>query len=594
MLAWTSIASVSASASANTTEMSVSNDSDAFDTLSLAETDFLSDFELVDIDHDDVRFFASSSVGSDVASIASDVETTPPSPQMDASQFHFPDPASVFQGEQLSLESSSMYTISATSPLVNDASVLLPTSEPQSHQHHVQLSAASATDLGMIEKMDFMFQPEQKQVGPSLPYRSFASMRRSKSVWLVALLAAMLLGFRSSTLLGLTNLAPIVHHPKFASPSQIPATSSTILSARTPPSLALAANPSPSSIVIGKARKPSPDAQCSCSSSSRIRSVALQKTSATSKSLSILGWSSVQSSTLRNAARSSSLGAKHPRGKRYDAHAAQMAFNTYPNLPVFPSLSASSYLENATTMTWAFWLTELSHVYQRSLQPAILAAKEQAYHAARLVQRYHEQQILPTFADLRQQAFYAAHQTAEFTSRCNREQVRPAFDFVHEHATQTAQRTAKYHQTVLSPAFVQVRRQAAEAAKTTCEELHKAAKRTARMASQYRQQQLGRGFVSFCQQAAESAQSTAKYREQAVVLALAQLRLQAVEAAKTASEGVNKAAKHFASEASPTVQQIKETTCVNLEALHVDDYVGFMMSTFKSIKQNLLNADQTV
>lgn len=583
--------------------MSSSNDSDPFDTLSLAETDGLSDFELVDVEQDDVRFFAPSSTGSDAASNASDVESTPPSPQMDASRFHFPDPASVFQDEQRSLESSSMYTLLASSQHddPSGAPELNASDEVQETTQHTE-HAAPPLDLGRIEKMDFLHEPEheQDQASPWRPHRRLATMA-PKAVWLIALFATVVLGFKSTTLLGLPHNLSTWHHgrmahndwtTKFASPSHHSSVSSAVASSsQTAPSLALAPKPSPSGLTVKKAEAASHGSERP-STPSRFRSVALQKSITTSKGLSIVRQSSACPSRLRDAIRCSGLRDKSARTMRYAALAGQRAFSIHPDLPVFPSLPASSFLDNATTTTWAFWLAELDNVFQLSLQPAISAAREQANEAVRLVQRYHQEQVRPAFACVREHAFQTAQRTAEFTSQYSEAQVRPAFAFVRDHAAQAAHRTAKYHENVVMPAFVHFGRQAAGAARSTSEELHKAAKRTAKKTSQYNKEQLQPAFASFYQHAAETAQHTAEYHAKVIVPALAQFRLQAVDAAKTTSEGLNKAAKRFSSEARPAVQQVKEATYVNLEALGVDEYLGFVMTTFKSIKHNLHSAEQ--
>ncbi|GAC94567.1 hypothetical protein PHSY_002140 [Pseudozyma hubeiensis SY62] len=570
--------------------MSSSNDSESFDTLSLAETDGLSDFELVDVDNDDVRFLASSSIGSDAASMASDVETTPPSPQMDASHFHFPDPASVFQDEQLSLESSSLYTLLAPSEHNQQTESLQPSHEnkAQASTQPMHSAAASIVDLGIIEKMEFLRESEHKQAGPSQPHRRAAAVA-PKAVWLVALVAAMLLGFKSSSLLGLSPRAHIAQYEsiaKFATPSQHPLTNAAVLATRPASSLGVTSSPSASSLATNKTTKQA--------RAYAIPGCAVQKADPATKGLTVFTPSWSHSSKVRDPVKSSNLGSKNARAKRYAGFAGQLAFNLHPDSPVFPSLPRSSYLDNATTTTWAFWLARLDDVYERSLRPAISAAKDQIFEAARLVQQYHRDQVLPTYACLRQHALIAAQRTAEVTSHYNQDQVRPAFAFVRGHAAKSAQRSAKYREKVILPALAQFRRQAADAAKSTSEELHKAAKRTARMTSQYSEQQLRPAFASIYQQATEAAQHTVEYREKVVAPALAQFRLQAIDAAKTTSEGLNKAGKRFSDEAGPTVQQFKEVAYVNLEALGVDEYVGFMLTSLRAATQSLRSTKQSI
>ncbi|CBQ69495.1 conserved hypothetical protein [Sporisorium reilianum SRZ2] len=580
--------------------MSLSNDSDPFDTLSLAETDDSSDFELVDVEQDEVRSFAPSSIGSDAASTTSDAaDSAPPSPQLHASHFHFPDPVSVFHDEELNLDSSSIYT-----PLATSRQQQQPPQEPAIAQASTsdapQLKTASHVfDLGIIEKMDFTLPHDdddgnnEKQPGPSQPHRRLITMA-PKATWLVALFAAVLLGFKSTTLLGFTPSSSSPHaasmadtnwNAKFASPSQISAASSIA-------SMALASSPSPSGLTVKEGKKvtrkpdfPRASPRRSGSSSS---SVALQKTAASSssKSLSVVSQVSADASKVQRPVRASDARVKKANNKRYAALAGQLAFNMHNDLPVFPSVPRSSFLDNATTTSWAFWLAELDSYYQLSVRPAMLAAKQQAYEAARLAQRYHHEQVLPAFACFRQHALHTAQRTADLTKQYNQEQLRPAFSFVRQQAAQTAKRTADYHEQVLFPALSHFRHRAAGAVKASSDGFSEAAKRFSSSAQRSREEHLRPALTFVREQAMQTAKRSSEYHDKVLVPAMAEFRLQAVEAAKTTSQGFNKAAKRFSSEAAGTIQQVKAATLIDLEALGMDEYVGFMMATFKSMGQS--------
>ncbi|TKY88295.1 hypothetical protein EX895_002647 [Sporisorium graminicola] len=585
--------------------MSLSNDSDPFDTLSIAETDASSDFELVDVENDEVRSFAPSSIGSDAASTNSDAESSPPSPQLHASRFHFPDPVSVFHDEELNLESSSLYTLLATSQQEpqQPPDRALPVMSPKEASHQ---TAAPVLDLGVMEKMDFTLHQhnDDKQAGPSQPHRRLITMA-PKATWFVALFAAVLLGFKSSTLLGFTPGASPSHavsmagtnwNAKFASPTQIPSVSpiaSQLVesSARTGHPVALPPGPSASGLTTKQCKKftRKPDLPRASPRRSSSTSVALQKTASTSKSLSVVNQRSTDPSKVQRPVRASDARAKEAKSQRYAAFAGQMAFNVHSDLPVFPFVSRSSFLDNATTTSWAFWLAELDAYYQHSVRPTILAAKQQAYEAARLAQRYHQEQVLPAFACFRQHAIHTAQRTADFTIQYNQEQLRPAVTFVRKQAAQTAKRTASYHEQVLFPALAHFRDRAADATKAGSDGFSEAAKRfssTAQRTSQLTSQYNERAFSFVREQTRQTARRTADYRDNVLVSAVAEFRLQAVEAAKTTSEGFNKAAKRFSSEAAETVQQVKKVTHINLEALGMDEYIGFMMATFKSMGQS--------
>ncbi|CDU23626.1 uncharacterized protein SPSC_02255 [Sporisorium scitamineum] len=577
--------------------MSFSNDSDHFDILSFPETDTSSDFELIDAEQDEVRYFAPSSIGSDAASNVSDADSAPPSPQLHASRFHFPDPVSSFNEGQLHIESSSIYTPLATSQ-----------QQPQ-ESADPDASPKAVFDLGVIEKMDFtpQQQDDEKLPGPSQPHRRLITLA-PKATWLVALFAAFLLGFKSSTLLGFTPRASPSHgatmadtnwNAKFAAPSQISSASSIasqLLESSTrmgPPPVALAPSPSPSGLTVKECKRFTRKPDFPRASPRRSSSVALQKTASTSKSLSVVRQLPANPSKVQRPVRAPDARLKQAKSRRYAAFAGQLAFNLHHDLPVFPSVPGSSYLDNATTTSWAFWSAELDSYYQLFVRPAILAAKQQAYDAARLAQRYHQQQVLPAFACFRQHAFHTAQRTADFTMQYKEDQLKPAITFVRHQAAQTAKRTADYHQQVVFPALAHFRHRAAGAAKAGSDGFSEAAKRfsstaqrTTEFTTQYSEGHLRPAFVFVREQAMQTAKRTTEYHGKVLVPAMAEFRLQAVEAARTTSKGLNKAAKRFSSEAAGTVQQVKEATHINLEALGMDEYVGFMMSTFRSIGQS--------
>ncbi|EST08248.1 hypothetical protein PSEUBRA_002339 [Kalmanozyma brasiliensis GHG001] len=562
-------------------------DSDPFDTLSLAETDASSDFELIDVEHDDVRSVALSSIGSDAASTTSEAETQPPSPQLHASRFHFPDPVSSFEGPELDLESSSLYTLLSPSqqsdqPVASELNQQVDEHD-ESAEEDLQQVAGAAINYDDLEKMEVLLPIAEKHAGPLQPRRRIATIA-PKAAWIVAVLAAVLLGFKSSSLLGLSQRAPsqLIGHafdfkPKFASPSHMSHIASTDnlvnrASVSVPVSLALAPSPSPSSLTIANPElvkelvRGTADARTKDRAGyrQRRRPVALQETFTKSKSLSVVHDVPAQPSKANSFVRPSLRPKISGKRRRYSALAGQLPFKMPSDLPVFPPKSRSSYLDNATTTSWDFWLAELDNYYRLAVRPVILAAKEQAYEAARFAHQYHHEQLVSTFATLRKQAISTAQRSIKFASQYKEERIRPAYAYFREHTAQTAQRTARYHEDVLIPALAQLHSQAAEAARTTSDELNRAAKRTA------------------------------EYHDKVVVPALAQFRVQAVEAAQTTSEGLNKAAQKFSIEAAGTVKQVKEATNIDLEALGVDAYVGFMITTLQSVKHNLRNAEKAM
>lgn len=542
--------------------MTSSNDSDPFDTMSLAETDASSDFELIDVEHDDARSFAPSSTGSDAASTTSDVETQPPSPQLHASRFHFPDPVSSFEGQELPLDTSSLYTLLDPSQHSDR-----PTGSEGSHQDielhdsrdDPQQDAFPRIDDHDIEKMDVLLPIAEKQAGPSQPRRRMATMA-PKAAWIVTVLAAVLLGLKSTTLLGLPQRLPsslVGNAVEF--PAQLLSLGS--IDARTAKAsvqsascLALAPSPSPSALTVAEPKQAKGAAQSKVDAVTkeptdkprRSRSVAVQDISTKSKGLSVVDHSSASPSKPQGATRPSKRPAKDGKRGKSAAAAGQLAFNTPSDLPVFPPLSKSSHLNNATTTSWEYWLAELDSYYQIVLRPALLAAKQQAYEAARLARRYNQERVWPAFASLRKEA---------------RDTARPALSLLRQQTAQTAQRTARYHDEVIVPALAQLRSQAADAARTTSDELTRAAKRPA------------------------------EYREEVIVPALKLYRIQAMEGAKITAEGLQKAAKMFAEEAAGTVQQVKKSTGFDLEALGLNEYLGFWICTVRSWKATLRTAE---
>lgn len=531
--------------------MTSNNDTDLFDTLSLIETDDSSDFELVDFEHDE-RTPAPSSIASDVASSVSDADSVPSSPNLQASRFHFPDPVSVFDDQGLNdMDSNSLYTPLAQSrqsdPPVDSSQPDLATPMVERADPSTRI-ANFRQALHDLEKSAFPFQVEEKQAPPSKLHRGMnAFIPKSKAAWFVAVLVTVLVGFKSSSILGYTypmsslQAMQAVHFEwstKFAAPvvssNLITATANApAASVRSSASVALAPKPSPSSLTLLNTQQPEkpvrPKQRTKGSdNNTRIpekpRALSLQAAASTPKALSVVSQSSVAgpstASAARRSVRASNASIRRSKGSRYADLARQKVFQLGSDSPVLPFKPHHSYLDNATTTTWAFWLAELQNYEQLVLRPAISAAKQQAYEAARLARQYHKEQLLPAFASLREHAVYTAQRTAEFTAQYNEEQVRPAFIFVRDQAAQTAKRGAEYHEKVVIPA-------------------------------------------------------------------LAQFRQQAKEAAKSTSDGLNKAAKRFSSDAAETVQQVKEATQINLEALGVDEYVGFMMHTFKSMSDNL-------
>ena len=522
--------------------MTSSNDTDPFDTLSLVETDASSDFELVDIDNED-QALAMSSVSSDVESSASDAPSAPPSPRIEASRFHFPDPVSVFQDQSVNLDSSSLYTLLAPSQQLS--------AEPVTLHNHPESSALDSNEVSLhkpppVHVLDHVqrrnhepFQLQEKQPVSKLPVRPTTVAAR-RAAWLVALFAAVLLGFKSSSMLGFhpqastslgTSTVDATLYTKFASPPPSPTAASASASQRAPPgafslrTAPAALSSSPSSLSLscvsqqpcGRFRRKRGKAKPRDADATRPRpcSVALQDTA--SNGLSVIKRPFTSLGFLESPTRRSTAPVCRTRSARYAAYVGQKIFQLHPDSPVLPLTADTAYLDNATTTTWAFWLAELHNYYSLVLRPALLAARTQTIQAARLARRYHQQQVLPAFASLCQHAVQTAHRTAVLGAQYNQEQLRPALAFVREQATQTAQRTAEYHGKVFAPAMEQFRQQATEAAKTT-------------------------------------------------------------------SHGLNKAARRFSAEAAETIQQVKEATHLDLEALGVDEYVGFMMHTFKAIK----------
>ncbi|KAJ1021192.1 hypothetical protein NDA16_003978 [Ustilago loliicola] len=532
--------------------MTSSNDTDLFDTISLIETDASSDFELVDFEHDE-RTPAPSSIASDVASSVSDADSLPPSPDLQASRFHFPDPVSVFDDQDLNdVDSHSLYTPMAQSRQSDEfsspqADLETPRIEHSEYNEHI---STFPLDFNHVEKAASPFLPKGEQTSPSKLRRGInAFSPKNKAAWLVAVLATALVGFKSSSILGFTHRASSLQamqagHLEWSTKIAAPAVSSNVVSldastlaTSAPPSasLALAPKPSPSSLALTDTHSPErplrrkQGIKGTDNGPIPVKPPSLSLQAAASTDLSVVAQSSAGPSTAsaaRRSVRASNASLRRSKHSRYANLANQKIFQLGPDLPVLPLKPNSSYLDNATTTTWAFWLAELQTYEQLVLRPAILAVKQHAYEAGRLARRYHKEQVLPAFATLREHAVYTAQRTAEFTAQYNEEQVRPAFVFVRDQAAQTAQRTAEY-------------------------------------------------------------------REKVVVPALAQLRQQAREAAKTTSHGLNKAAKRFSSDAAEAVQQVKEATQINLEALGVDEYVGFMMHTFKTMSDNLRTPPST-
>lgn len=377
-------------------------------------------------------------------------------------------------------------------------------------------------------------------------------MEAPKAAWLVFLLTTVLIGLKTTSLLepqsvqwseAATRCADARWITKFASPAPTPNgpfQDSRVgnLLPRANSAFGLAPKSSPSSLtVVSQAPSNKPAAQPKPSSSKqkldpavqRASSVALQASSGSSKkSLTVASSSSIiKTNGCLLASKASGTptfgfrrGPARRIRRRYSPCSACWSGKMNADMIVFPQPVQSTYLENATTTTWAFWLAELQNYNRLVLKPAFASARQQALEAAQLARRYHQEQVLPAIASLREHAKHTAQQMEDLAARYNQEQVRPAFAFAREQAAHTAQRTAEYREKVLRPAVKQFRHQAMEAAKTT-------------------------------------------------------------------QQGLNKAAKRFSSEAAATVQQVKGATNIDLEAIGIDDYVGFMMDTFSTMKQNL-------
>ncbi|SNX86757.1 uncharacterized protein MEPE_05466 [Melanopsichium pennsylvanicum] len=576
--------------------MTSSHDSDPFDTLSLAESDASSDFELVDIETDERPFIPSSNV-SDAASSTSDApDTCPLSPQLGASRFHFPDPVSVFQDESAELNSSSIYTLMASHHQLEHPStppIDVPTISALAKSELNPSSVAFEHDLGAIEMSQPSIPAKNQQDYPAPSQLNTRIVANApKAACIIALLATLLLGFKSPSLLGLTeqstsSITMYANSAKWSTKFASPATTATpkifdsqafSLSSFVSSSLALVASASSSSSAVLDAKR----AQRTVASTEHIEkpaqlvfdpskkhkavtvrsasSVALQNPASASESGKIFKPPCTAERAKADCVKKCEACLQRRCAKRYAESAFQMPSKFHPDSPVLPDSSQSC----ATTMTWEFWLAELQKDYDLYLMPAMVAARDQAFETARIARRYHQEQVLPAFTSLREQALQAAQRTAEFTAQYNQEQLRPALAFVREQAAQTAQRTAEYHDKVVVPAL-----------------------------AQFRQEQLRPALAFVREQAAQTAQRTAEYHDKVVVPALAQFCQQASQAGRTTSDGLSKAAKRFSSEAIGTVQHVREATNINLEALGVDEYVGFMITTAKSIKQNLHHPEQT-
>lgn len=528
--------------------MNSSNDNDLFDTMSLIDADISSDFEIVDYDTEsEGRPFAHSSAASEIASSLSDAtESLPPSPQLDASQFHFPDPEDVF--DRVTLDSSSLHTLMATSQQqimeLSTRQHALESSDMSQMSSERPDDAVPACALGHVTK-----EQETDKIIVEAPPQSFKRiiLETPKSVWLVLLLTTFLISIKTSSLLspqsqigqrrdGTTRYEDTRWITKFASPAptaQAPFSNSRAANSlpRADPAFAIATKHSSSSLsLVDKAASHRGSHQSASASTSKPRtdqpqhrdtSVALQETpSASKKGLTVVGAPSAKMIGCQRGVKEP----KSPEFRRtyqprrklrrpYESCSACRASKVNWDRMILSMQAESAYLANATTTTWDFWLGELQSYHQLVLRPAIVAARQQAIEAARAARRYHQEQLVSAFASLRQHAKRHAQQMEDFANRYNDEQVRPAFAFARDQA-------AEYHDKVLTPAVKQFRQQAAEAAKMT-------------------------------------------------------------------SQGLSKAAKRFSSEAADTVRQVKDATNLDLEAIGVDEYLGFMISTIKGLQQNL-------
>ncbi|ETS61329.1 hypothetical protein PaG_04349 [Moesziomyces aphidis] len=568
--------------------MSSVHDTDLSDSISIISTieseDASSDFELVDFD-DDPRPQPPSSTHSIAPSVVSDDQSAPPSPALHESRFHFPDPAAIFS--EANLDSSSICTIASPAqpepfslpPPAQRVQLEAESLEPESIKsesfepellepttpkveqlrHGIQATSLQAAPDRVQTSHDPFF-GESKRTRASLLHLRRTALASPKTTCLLMLLAAVLLGvpFHSNSLLPgwrtsdiQINATQSQSTAKFVTPAaQAPSSESSLATSQPPhwlakPLVALPSTSAPASIATVSDKR----------SRSKRESTALQPPVTTPKALNLAPQAHSGSS-----AKPSSNGAckvARQRARRRSNPLAPLASRVAyvpVDRPVFPMLSDASSLADATTASWDYWIEQLDSYYHVVLRPSIIEARLQAVHAAQHARRFHEEIVLPA---LQKHAVGTAHRTAD-------------------QASKAAKRAHRYHQQHVVPALSNLQKHTVRTAHHTAE-----------WTAQYNRDQLRPALAFMQQQTIETARKSANYQRTVVGPALVQLGAHSIEAAKTTSHGLNKAAKRFSLEAAQTVKHVRHATNINLEALGVDQYVGFLKSTWKDLTHQL-------
>lgn len=203
-------------------------------------------------------------------------------------------------------------------------------------------------------------------------------------------------------------------------------------------------------------------------------------------------------------------------------------------LPVLPETSA---LIDAASVSWNFWLAELDRYMVGNLRPALLSARQQAAEAARLTSEYHDKTVQPALESLRAKAQDVARVTSD-------------------NLYEAARTTSKFAEEHVQPALQSLHQTARDAARATSESLY------------------------------EAARTTSKYGEDSVQPALQSLHKTARDAAVSTSYKLNQAAAQFRAEVAETVQHLKKTSKIDLEAIGLDDYLGFTINTFNHVQDS--------
>ncbi len=558
--------------------MSSVNDTDLSDSISvismIESEDASSDFELVDFD-DDPRPQPPSSTHSIAPSVVSDDQSAPPSPALHESRFHFPDPAAIFS--EANLDSSSICTIA--SPTQPEPFSLPPPAQPehfkaasfeprsinpepfeptppkvQQIHHAFEAKSLQATPDGAQSSQDPFF-GESKSTRASLLDLRRVALASPKTTCLLMLLAAVLLGvpFHPNSLLRgwrTSDVQIIATQPQSMAKFVTPAAQAH--------SSSLAPSQPPHSLVKSFVALPSTSAPASTApvseqrSRSKRESTALQPSAITPKALTLAP--QVHTGSNVKALPNGPCIITRQRARRHRNPLAARVPYVPVDRPVFPLLSDASSIGDATTTSWDYWLDQLDSYYHVVLRPSIVEASQHAAHAARQARRFHQEIVVPA---LQKHAVGPAHRTAD-------------------QASKAARRAHGYHQQHLLPALANLQ-------KHTLRTAH----HTAEWTAQYNRDQLRPALAFMQQQTMETARKSADYQRTVVGPALVQLGAQSIEAAKTTSHGLNKAAKRFSLEAAQTVKHVRHATNINLEALGVDDYVGFLKSTWKSLTNDL-------